>query len=115
MVRLLLEHKADLDAKTRVGWTALHWAIKNKHRAVVRLLQSTAHNLAEENADELADDDDEEDDDEEDDHEEDDDEEDDHEEDDDEEDDYEEDDDDEEADVTVANNGGWDTVELSIE
>jgi ankyrin repeat protein len=34
----LLEHKADVDAKDRVGETALHWAAGNGHEAVVWLL-----------------------------------------------------------------------------
>ena len=34
----LLEHKADVDAKDKYGETALHWAAKEGHEAVVRLL-----------------------------------------------------------------------------
>ena len=38
VARLLLEHKAEVDAKDRNGLTALHWAARNGHEAVARLL-----------------------------------------------------------------------------
>ncbi|KAJ9658996.1 hypothetical protein H2198_003425 [Neophaeococcomyces mojaviensis] len=38
LVRLLLAHKADINAKSEDGWTALHEAALRGHEAVVRLL-----------------------------------------------------------------------------
>jgi ankyrin repeat protein len=38
VVRLLLDHKADVDAKTMSGKTALYLAAGNGHEAVVQLL-----------------------------------------------------------------------------
>jgi ankyrin repeat protein len=35
---LLLEHKADVDAKTNYGWTALYATAGEGHEVVVRLL-----------------------------------------------------------------------------
>jgi ankyrin repeat protein len=35
---LLLANKAEVDAKTHKGWTALHWAADRGHRDVVGLL-----------------------------------------------------------------------------
>ena len=43
VVRLLLEHKADVDAKDQYGKTALYRATLYRHETVVRLLQSTKH------------------------------------------------------------------------
>ena len=37
-MRLLLEAKANVDAKANDGRTALHWAAENGHEAVVKLL-----------------------------------------------------------------------------
>jgi ankyrin repeat protein len=37
-VRLLLEKGADVEAKDNSGWTALHYAARRGHEAVVRLL-----------------------------------------------------------------------------
>ena len=38
VVRLLLEFKADVDTKDNNGETALYWAARSGHEAVVRLL-----------------------------------------------------------------------------
>jgi hypothetical protein len=38
VARLLLEHKAEVDAKDEYGWTVLHRAALNGHEAVARLL-----------------------------------------------------------------------------
>ena len=40
VVRALLEHKADVDAKGDSGWTALHGAAENGLEAVVRVLET---------------------------------------------------------------------------
>jgi len=40
VVRLLLEHEADVDAKDTDGGTALYWAARHGHEAVVNLIQS---------------------------------------------------------------------------
>jgi ankyrin repeat protein len=45
VVRLLLEHKADVDAKNEDGETALLMATKKGHEVVVRLLQSATQDL----------------------------------------------------------------------
>lgn len=37
-MRLLLEHEADIEAKDEDGETALYWAARNRHEAVIRLL-----------------------------------------------------------------------------
>lgn len=37
-MQLLLEAKANVDAKANDGRTALHWAAENRHEAVVKLL-----------------------------------------------------------------------------
>jgi ankyrin repeat protein len=37
-LRLLLEHKADVDAKDKNEWTALHRAVENGHDAAARRL-----------------------------------------------------------------------------
>jgi hypothetical protein len=51
-----VEKGADVAVKDKTIRTPLHWAIKNGHHAVVRLLQSTIHDLGEENDDEEDDD-----------------------------------------------------------
>jgi ankyrin repeat protein len=40
MVRQLLEHKADIDAKSDDGRTALLLAAENRHKTIVELLKS---------------------------------------------------------------------------
>jgi ankyrin repeat protein len=37
-----VEQGADVESKTNDGWTALRWAAKYGHEAVVQLLQSAA-------------------------------------------------------------------------
>lgn len=38
VAKLLIERGADLDSRSRAGWTALHYALREGHPEVVRLL-----------------------------------------------------------------------------
>jgi ankyrin repeat protein len=55
VARLLLERGVDIEAKGRVGWTALHRAATDGREAVVRLLLEKGANIeAKENNGETA-------------------------------------------------------------
>ena len=38
LVRLLLQHRSEIDAKSRVGQTAFHVALANQHALIAQLL-----------------------------------------------------------------------------
>ena len=46
VVRLLIQHGADLAAQAKDGWTPLHWASEEGHVEVVRLLIEHGADLA---------------------------------------------------------------------
>jgi ankyrin repeat protein len=44
-VQLLIDNRANVDAKDKGGWTALYLAAKNRHKAVVHLLVKKGANV----------------------------------------------------------------------